>query len=81
MKRTKTPHELFTQVERIFGNLPDRSEVSKTRAQKVAKSYRRYVDNIYIAAGMPNHAKSSDTEACNRVFNYGAYPVEIYAAK
>lgn len=81
MKRTKTPHELFMQVERIFSNLPDRSEESKARAHNVTEIYRHYVENIYIAAGIPDYAKSRDTEACNRVFNYGAYSREIYAAK
>lgn len=80
MKRTKTPREIFAQVDRIFA-LSDRSCIGKKRVSDTAKIALRYVNNIYTAAGIPDHNKSNDTKACNRVFHHGAYPREIYAAE
>lgn len=82
--RTKTPHQIYKQEERIFkaiayscwdGEKYIRTDEMHKRIDKINKIRERYIDNIYNYH--TGNRRLISTEESNRIF-YLPTPVSIY---
>lgn len=75
--RTKTPHQLFEQWQRMSKNATTRANIE--RVKRATEITLRYCDNIYKVNGIADHYKCSNTAKCDDIWLKAATPVSIYA--